>query len=274
VALRLASSGEVVNAKGNTGGLKAGDSLVFDGAWEDSPRFGRQIQMNRYSVVVAADAEGIVGFLESRLPGIGRNRAMAIVAAFGADRVFEVIEKAPERLAEISGITPRMAEEIARAYAEERQRRDVTVALKAIQLSDHAIDVLATKYGWDRVVGVLRGDPYLLATEVHGYGFKTADQIALRVGFAPDSVGRARAALTYMLDVVARGEGHVYARRELFIATTSREAAGLSRKVAEEALDALVDEGKVIAEGERIYMADLHAAEVACAREIRRLTCR
>jgi exodeoxyribonuclease V alpha subunit len=262
VKLSPAGGGEPVTAVGKLLGVQPGESLHLEGSWDENEKFGRQFKVASYRTVAPATVRGIERYLGSGLiRGIGRGMAKRLVEAFGIETL-EVIERRPERLAEVPGIGPKRRAEIARAWSEQREIKEVMVFLQSHGVAtSHAIRIYKTYGG--AALGIVRRDPYRLATDVYGIGFKSADDIAASLGLPADSPERARAGLLYTLEQASE-RGHVYLPRgELFEQTAA--LLGVDEERLAEALPRLVEEGQAVVEDEAVYLRLLHAAEEALA---------
>jgi len=264
--------GEVVSAVGKLLGVQPGESLRLEGSWEEDRKFGRQFRVESYRTVSPATAAGIEKYLGSGLiPGIGKVMAKRLVERFGLDTL-EVVEHRPERLAEVPGIGPKRRSEILRAWVEQREIKEVMVFLQSHGVStSHAIRIYKT-YGAG-ALGVVRNDPYRLATDVWGIGFKSADAVAASLGHPPESPQRARAGLLHVLEQAAERAGHVYLPRERLFEDAAA-LLGVGEELLGPALKRLAAETQVVVEpaaggaagaGDAVYLARLHAAEEGLA---------
>ena len=199
---------ELVTAVGPLLGAQIGEFLRLRGRWSSHPRYGRQFEVHSYATVLPATAAGIQKYLGSGLiKGIGPVMAERMVAHFGVD-IMHVIEDEPGRLAEVDGLGPKRTAMIAAAWAEQKAIKEVMVFLQGVGVSTSLAVRIYKKYG-DASVSVVRHEPYRLAADVWGIGFKTADTIAVAVGIAADSPERIKAGLAYTLSEAA-DDGHCY----------------------------------------------------------------
>ena len=165
-----------------------------EGEWQTSPSYGVQFRARTLVAVPPSTLEGIEAYLGSgMIKGIGRAMAKKLVAAFG-DQVFEVIERRPERLREVPGIGRGLAERIATAWREQRAVRDIMLFLHSHGLSPLRAARIFEAYG-ERAIQVVSTNPYRLARDIRGIGFQSADELAERLGIAPDSPFRLSAGL-------------------------------------------------------------------------------
>ena len=199
---------ELVTAVGPLLGAQVGEFLRLRGRWSSHPKYGRQFEVHSYATVLPATAAGIQKYLGSGLiKGIGPVMAERMVAHFGVD-IMQVIEAEPARLIEVDGLGPKRTAMITAAWAEQRAIKEVMIFLQGVGVSTSLAVRIYKKYG-DGSVAVVRSEPYRLAADVWGIGFKTADTIAAAVGIARDSPERIKAGLAYTLSEAA-DDGHCY----------------------------------------------------------------
>ena len=200
--------GELVTAVGPLLGAQVGEFLRLRGRWSSHPKYGRQFEVHSYATVLPATAAGIQKYLGSGLiKGIGPVMAERMVAHFGVD-IMHVIDHEPGRLVEVDGLGPKRTAMIAAAWAEQKAIKEVMIFLQGVGVSTSLAVRIYKKYG-DASVSVVRHEPYRLAADVWGIGFKTADTIAAAVGIARDSPERIKAGLAYTLSEAA-DDGHCY----------------------------------------------------------------
>ena len=199
---------ELITAVGPLLGAQIGEFLRLRGRWSSHPKYGRQFEVASYATVLPATAAGIQKYLGSGLiKGIGPVMAERMVAHFGVD-IMHVIDDEPNRLIEVDGLGPKRTAMIAAAWAEQKAIKEVMIFLQGVGVSTSLAVRIYKKYG-DASVSVVRSEPYRLAADVWGIGFKTADTIARSVGIAPDSPERIKAGLAYTLSEAA-DDGHCY----------------------------------------------------------------
>ena len=199
---------ELITAVGPLLGAQIGEFLRLRGRWSSHPKYGRQFEVASYATVLPATAAGIQKYLGSGLiKGIGPVMAERMVAHFGVD-IMHVIDDEPARLIEVDGLGPKRTAMIAAAWAEQKAIKEVMIFLQGVGVSTSLAVRIYKKYG-DASVSVVRHEPYRLAADVWGIGFKTADTIATSVGIAPDSPERIKAGLAYTLSEAA-DDGHCY----------------------------------------------------------------
>jgi len=211
---------------GNLFGIGEGLYIIAEGEYVNHPQYDIQFKFTSCEVKMPEDTMGIERYLASGIiKGIGEVLAKKIVKKFKSDTL-RIIEDEPERLAEISGISERKARSIATSYAEKREFQEVIIFLSEYGISVNMSLKIYKEYG-DQVYEILKGNPYKIAEDISGIGFKAADEIARKMGIAADSVYRLRSALIYVLNM-AVGEGHMYLPKEMLI----RKAVELTRDTA------------------------------------------
>ena len=183
-----------------------GEMIRVTGEWISHPRFGRQFNITGYQSVMPDSAVGVERFLSSgAVRGVGKTMASRIVEFFGKDTL-EILGKNPERLAEIPGIGAKKAEIIGKSYSEISDLREIMLFLEQNGVSGSYAAKLQIAYG-DTAIDRMKINPYILITDIEGIGFKTADRIALSLGFDLASTERIRAGIIYVLNMAASG-GH------------------------------------------------------------------
>lgn len=197
---------ELVTITGSTPAITAGEYIESFGIWVNDPRHGLQFQAQSVKMIVPTNLEGMQKYLGSGMvKGIGPHFAKRLVKHFG-EQVFEVIEHQPERLLELEGIGKVRQEKITSAWQEQKVVRDIMVFLQSHGVGTARAVRIYKTYGEDAVDKVC-ANPYQLALDIHGIGFKTADQIAQRLGIEPTSLIRARAGIRHVLQEIS-GNGH------------------------------------------------------------------
>src|SRR5690554_618016 len=217
---RLRVDKDLVTVVGGLSGVRPGEGLKLTGRWDLHPSYGRQFTVESHEVLPPVTRRGIERYLGSGLiKGIGPVTAKKMVETFGLSTL-EIIEKKPERLQEVAGIGYQKAEKIINALAEQKNIRRVMVFLRGVGITPALAAKIYRCYG-DKAVETVQENPYRLAEDLHGVGFKTADHIARLTGKTdPSAPEWVHAGLKYRLERNA-GEGHVYAVEEEF----SREVA-------------------------------------------------
>ncbi len=245
-----------------------GQTLQLSGEWQDHPRWGRQFRIQTSRSVTPATSEGIERYLGSGLvKGIGPELARRIVARFGTEAL-RVLDEEPRRLAEVPGIGPSRLAALTEAWKAQRGLREVMLFLQSHDVGTANAWRIYRQYGAETVQRI-RENPYRLAEEVYGIGFRTADRVASSLGLAPDSPARCQAGLLFALSQ-AEAEGHTCLPEE----ELAKRAAALLELTEERLADGLRElgaAGRVVREEGFAYLPPLHAAEAGIALLLRRL---
>ena len=236
---------ENVTIVGELGELIEGQPLRLRGQWVVDKKFGRQFKVTTYQPKSPETLIGIEKFLGSGIiPGIGTELAKRLVTAFGMDTL-EVIDRKPERLTEVAGIGAHRATKISAAFAAQRHVQDVMVFLQGHGVSAAFAARIVKRYGKD-AINVVRANPYRLAHEVWGIGFRTADGIAEKLGIARDAPERLEAGLLHALETAGE-DGHMHLPDEELIKATA-DLLGVDPVLIAARLGALEQRGHVIRE--------------------------
>ncbi|MDL4774387.1 SF1B family DNA helicase RecD2 [Actinomadura xylanilytica] len=260
-------------------GAQVGESLRLTGRWRSHPRFGRQFEVDSYTTVLPATVQGIRRYLGSgMIKGIGPVTADRMVVHFGTD-ILRIIEEEPGRLVEVPGLGPKRTQRIADAWEEQKAIKEVMLFLQGVGVSTSLAVRIYKQYG-DASIATVRREPYRLAADVWGIGFKTADTIAQAVGIPHDSPERIRAGLQYTLSEAA-DDGHCFLPEPNLI-TAAEKILGVPRELIGPALDGLAADEGVVREpipgptdGDAtipaVYLVPFHRAERSLARGLREL---
>jgi exodeoxyribonuclease V alpha subunit len=249
-------------------GIAVGDTVEARGRWHEDPRWGKQFKAQTVRTTLAGDTRGAIAWLSSRLPGLGKTRATQLVERFGVPALYEVIAQRPEELCVVKGITPELAAKIQEEHERVRGETEEMTTLLGWGLTDG--QVRRCKEAWGKsTLEVLRADPYRLAEEVYGFGFKRADEIARRMGLPTDHPRRLQACCLHVLRE-AEGNGHCFIRRKLLLKIAMDELAAASVRVGQvaEQLDVVLEEGRAVEVEDRVYLPDTRAAERDVARRV------
>ena len=211
---------ELVTAVGPLLGAQIGESLRLRGRWTSHMKYGRQFEVHSYTTVLPATEQGIRRYLGSGLiKGIGPVMAERMVDHFGVD-IMHIIDDEPGRLIEVPGLGPKRSTRIKDAWAEQKAIKEVMIFLQGVGVSTSLAVKIYKKYG-DESVETVQQQPYQLASDVWGIGFKTADTIAASVGIAKDSPERIKAGLAYTLSEAA-DDGHCYLPEPRLVADAAK----------------------------------------------------
>jgi len=243
---------ELVTVVGSLASVNAGEWLTAEGRWSQDKQFGLQFRAELLKCTPPTTREGIEKYLASGMvKGIGPAYAGKLVDKFG-EKIFDIIENASARLEEVEGIGPERRRRIKAAWAEQRVIRDIMVFLHSNGVgTSRAVRIYKT-YG-DQAIATIQANPYVLAQDVAGIGFRTADTIAQKIGVPHDSVQRACAGLAHIL-LEAAAQGHC----ALPVARLKEEAGKLllvSDEVLAAALERILREGGLVRE--QVHSEDL-----------------
>ena len=270
--LRLVTEeGELITVVGCIPCAAPGEHLGVSGTWETHPQHGTQLRAEEVERRLPEDAEELISYLGSGIcKGLGPATARRLVERFGAETA-EVISSQPEKLSLIKGITARRAMEISESFRRHMGLRRLMAFLAQYGLPPVLAIRLRQIYG-DGALDAIRRDPYLLSADAGGLPFSAADEIAMSMGFSARSPERLRSALLFELSH-NEGNGHVFLPRPKLLAATAQLLG--DEDGVEEALDTLIDEGKVssetVANVEACYLLRLHEAEDYACRKLRNL---
>ncbi len=260
--------GEPVTIVGNLAALNVGESVRAQGRWATHKQFGRQFAVEKFESVLPRTVVGIRKYLGSGLiKGIGDKFADRIVERFG-EQTLEIIDHFSARLREVDGIGPERAKRIKEAWTAQMSVRDIMIFLQGHGIgSAHAAKVFK-QYG-ENAIATVRDNPYRLAKDITGIGFRTADGIAAKLGIAADSPHRLKAGVIHTLER-ATDEGHTCLPRQELI-EAARALLDAEIAPVENAINLLSLGGDVVVEGEWIYLAGLCRAERGVATKINEL---
>lgn len=222
--------------------LSPGESIRFTGTWRNDPKHGKQFSAETCVPLSPATVQGVEKYLGSGLiPGLGPVMAKRIVEKFGIDTL-DILKGEPMRLAEVEGIGPKRAQAITAALVEKESLQSVMVFLESIDISPTYAVKIHRRFGNDAIRQV-NDNPYVLATEIRGIGFSSADRIATKLGIPKDAPPRAEAGLLFTLEEFSK-EGHVFIPRSALL-EKAKELIEIDVNLLESALNRLVLMGKL-----------------------------
>ncbi len=265
--IALVTEGEELVCVGSFRAIETGETLELTGNFVEHPLYGMQLKVEQARAVQPDDEVGIVRYLGSgAIKGIGESLATRIVRKFGKD-TFRIMEEEPERLAEVKGISERKAREIAEQMLEKRDMREAYVFLQQYGISNTLAVKIFNRYGME-LYGIMKENPYRLAEDIDGIGFKKADEIAAKAGIRADSDFRVRSGVLYVL-LQAAAEGHTYLPIEILIRRTV-ELLMVGEEVITVQLSNLAMDKKLVVKimgtERRVYASSYYYAELNCAR--------
>ena len=260
---------DLVTVVGNMPDVHVGAVLSLGGAWRVDAKYGRQFTVEHFEETLPATVFGIEKYLGSgMIKGVGPKFAQRIVRQFGKDTL-DVIEECPDRLLEVPGIGKKRVERIKKSWQEQKEIKNIMLFLQSHDVSTaHATKIYKT-YG-ESSLSVVRENPYRLADDIWGIGFRTADTIATKLGFEKEKFVRLRSGILYTLNQLAN-DGHCYATRDQLIQTGS-ELLEIGTDALQLALDEMLLQDDVITDGEAIYLPPFYYAEVGTAKRLQAIS--
>lgn len=268
------SSKEAVTVVGSFPFLNPGEMVRLTGDWVTHPDYGLQFKMKTYEVAAPSTLVGMENYLASGLiKGVGPSTAKKLVEHFGLN-VLDIIQFNPARLTEIDGIGQTRAELIASSFSEQREIRQVMVFLQSYSITASMALKIYKAYG-NRTIDLVKENPYRLAEDIEGIGFKTADLIASRLGVDPNSIFRVMSGISFAL-FDSTLDGHTYLPKEELVKRAGK-LLSVDRSLIENAIVQLVLNKSLVMEMEdgledaNIYLSAYYEAEAGAALSLRQL---
>ncbi|MFC2159475.1 ATP-dependent RecD-like DNA helicase [Actinomycetota bacterium] len=260
---------ELVTVVGKVFELQCGEELEIQGSWIVNKTYGKQFEIKKVKAYTPSTTVGIENYLGSGLiKGVGPVMAKKIVEKFGK-KTLDILDNDPETLSGIEGIGKKTIEQIIRSWQKHKKIREVMIFLQSYGISNNYAAKIYNTYG-ENTVSVIKINPYRLAEDIFGIGFKTADDIALKVGIPVDSIFRIKAGIIYLLHR-AENNGHCFLPAEE-IMTISSDFLGADLSIINNATDELQKEEKIITvkdgDGDKIYLSSLYRSEVFVSKKI------
>ena len=270
--LNLVSGEDEITCVGVFSAIAEGENIEAQGEYTDHPTYGTQFKVTSFEEKAPEDEEAIERYLGSgAIKGIGLAMAARIVRRFKED-TFRIIEEEPERLAEIKGISSRKAMEIASQVNEKRDLRQAMIFLQQYGITMNLAVKVYQAYGQD-IYSIIRENPYRLADDIDGVGFRTADEIAARVGIRMDSDFRVRSGILYTL-LQASGEGHTYLPETELTPRAAKLLNVTAEQVEKQYMDLAIERKIILKQMEdqtQIYAASFYYMEANTAAMLKRL---
>lgn len=272
--LELTTEDDDVICVGTFAGITQGETVEVSGEWTDHPNYGIQLKCSSVRTIEPTGLIDIERYLSSgAIKGVGPSIAKRLIKKFGKD-TFRIIEEEPERLVEIKGISERIAREIASQLEERKDLRDIIMLLQKNGISNNMAMKLYEKYGTN-VKNIINENPYRLAEEVDGIGFKKADEIAEKIGIKVDSQFRLQSGIIYAL-TQSGTEGHIFLP-ESELVLKAYELLGVPESIIEAEIPNLIIEKRLIIQsnevGEKLcYIPQMYYEEMGIARMLTDLT--
>ncbi len=269
--IKIKSKGfvDLVTVVGNLAAVNVGATIRLKGEWRYDSKFGKQFNVVDYRETVPATIAGIEKYLGSGLiKGIGPVYARRIVKHFKEDTL-KVIEESPDYLINVGGIGQKRVDMIKKAWQEQKEIKNVMLFLQSNGVSTaYAVKIYKT-YG-NESINIVKTNPYRLADDIWGIGFKTADKIAQQLGFDKHSFERCRSGIVYVLNELSNG-GHCFSTREQLLETTEKMLE-LERLLIEDTIDRMIEEKTIIPdEGNAIYLPAFYYSEVGIAKRMKEI---
>jgi len=277
---RVKGYSDLIPVIGNLIDANVGSVLIIDGDWKVDAKYGRQFVAENWEETLPATVYGMEKYLGSGLiKGVGPKFAKKIVQRFGVD-TFVVIEDNIELLVEIEGIGKKRIRMIAESWEKQKEVKNIMLFLQEHQVSTSYATKIYKQYGNDSIA-IMKENPYRLADDIWGIGFKTADQIAMKLGFDKESFVRLRSGIMYTLSELSN-EGHVYLERNQLTEKAS-ELLEAPEDKAFITIDHMIRENELILEKEivrtdeegntisPVYLPPFYYAETGVARKLKRL---
>lgn len=259
---------ELVTLVGNLLEVPAGSVLLCEGDWKVDKRYGSQFVAQTWEEVMPATLYGIEKYLGSGLvKGIGPKFAQLIVNRFGLDTI-EIIETDIKRLYEVPGIGQKRVEKIAESWEKQKDIKNVMLFLQGYGVSTAYAAKIYRQYGKESI-DTVKTNPYKLADDIWGIGFKTADTIASKMGYEKNDLRRLKSGVTYTLSHMAE-EGNVYAEEEQLV-KSAIELLDADEAPVRQAISEMLQSEDLIADAEAIYMPPFYYAEVGAANRLNKL---
>lgn len=268
----LIADGEEITCTGSLKGIDEGESLEVQGTFVEHPVYGSQLKITSFRTVMPDDDRGMERYLGSgAIKGVGEALAARIVKKFGGD-TFRIIEEEPERLSEIKGISERKAREIAGQMQDKKEMREAFLFLQKYGISNTLAIKIFNTYG-TRLYGIMRENPYQLAEDITGVGFRIADEIARTIGILGDSDYRIRSGVQYTLQQAAL-DGHIFLPVDI-LTVRAAEVLEVERELILPHLSNMAMDKKLIIkrhtfadgkEEQRVYASSSYYAELKCAK--------
>ena len=269
--IKIKSKGymDLVTVVGSMATVNVGSVITIKGFWSSNPKYGRQFDAKEWEEALPASIYGIEKYLGSGLiKGIGPVYAKKIVNQF-KERTLDIIEEEPDRMIEVPGIGQKRVEMIKKAWQDQKEIKNIMLFLQSYGVSTSFGSRIYKVYG-NTSIEVVKENPYQLADDIYGIGFKTADGIASKLGIEKDSFKRCRAGIFYTLSQLSE-EGHCYATGEQLL-TKSMEILEVEESKIVMSMDYLIEQKEIIKEApDKIYLPPFYFSENGVARRLKQI---
>lgn len=258
------TDGESETCVGSFPFINEGEYVCVRGEMVTHPVYMEQLKVESYEVSEPDDSIAMLRYLSSgAIAGIRGGLAKRLVDKFG-DKTFEVIEKEPERLAEVKGISEKKAISISKQFEEKREMRSAMIFLQQYGISNQLAVKIYKTYG-SGLYDIVKENPYQMAEDIRGVGFKIADDIARKSGFTLDSEERIRAGILYVLNLGTQ-EGYVYMPEKILLQESVYRLEVMSEQVYHVLEQMEIDKSVIVTEERDVYLPTLYYSELNCAR--------
>ena len=269
IKIKSKGFGDLVTVVGNLATVNVGATIKLKGNWKHDSKFGKQFSVVDYRETVPATIAGIEKYLGSGLiKGVGPVYARRIVAHFKEDTL-RIIEEEADYLIKVEGIGQKRVDMIKKAWQEQKEIKNVMLFMQSNGVSTaYAVKIFKT-YG-NESINLVKTNPYRLADDIWGIGFKTADKIAQQLGFDKQSFERCRSGIVYVLNELSN-DGHCFVTREVLLETTEKMLE-LEKTLIDPTIDRMTEEKIIISdEGNAIYLPAFYFSEVGVAKRIKEI---
>ncbi len=268
VLLLTDSDQQEIVCVGTIPGIDTGMSLELYGEYTEHPTYGMQFKVTRFEEITPQDTLAITRYLASgAIKGVGEKMAVRIVERFGSD-TFRIMENEPERLAEIKGISLRIAQEIGSQVYEKKELRQAFIFLQKYGISNNLAVKIYDRYR-DQMYGIMMENPYRIAEDIPRVGFRTADEIASKMGINIDSEYRIRCGTLYTMQCAAQ-DGHVFLPMDVLLKKAS-EILGVAEENIYPLVRNLAVDRKLTVKKDRVYLSAYYNCELTCAMLLKEL---
>ncbi len=265
IKCRVKGYDDLVTVVGTMPEVHVGSVLLLKGNWHVDSKYGRQFSMESFEETLPATVYGIEKYLGSGLiKGIGPKFAQKIVRQFGADTL-QVIETEPDRLLDVPGIGKLRVERVKKSWIEQKEIKNIMLFLQGHDVSTSHATKIYKAYG-NESIQTVQENPYRLADDIWGIGFRTADSIASKLGFGHDKQPRLRSGILYTLNTLA-DEGHCYATKEQLL-EAGKKLLDVEEDLLAAALEQMIQAQDVITEKDAIYLAPYYHSETGVAKRL------
>ena len=263
--VRANDDGYYFTAVGIMPAVHVGSVFNLYGSWKTHPRFGHEFSFQECEETLPATIEGLKNYLSSGLiKGVGASYAEKIVDRFG-EETLDILDNEPDKLTEIRGIGPKKLEKIKKSWSEQKEIRNIMLFLRSYNVSTSLATKIFKQYG-NQSIQIVTENPYRLADELWGVGFKTADTIAFSLGLEHDSYERLRSGILYSLKKFSEA-GHCFATRQQLI-TSAVEILDVDEILIQNAINTIVENKDLIQEDDAVYLPMYYYSEVGVARRL------